>query len=117
MQNKESLYEAFAELSYAVAISDGVVEQEEIDAVVNASKDHPIQKMILTQFHSKNLDASIAQSYKNILDIHRDFRLVDEYPFLINIIEELAKKSIKDVSELEESVIGAVLEGLKKKLM
>ena len=117
MSNKEQLYEAFAELAYSVAMSDGTIEQIEIDTVIEASKGHEIQKNISTLFNSKNNEISVAQSFKNILDLHREIIEQDkEYPFLIGIIEKLSRVSVKD-ELIEDTIIGSVLESLKKKLL
>ena len=114
---KEKLYSSFAELIYAIAMADGILEDIEKEAIENSTNEHPIQGIINQLFEDDNIieEVSIVGSYKNIVDYYREYGEDEEYAFLINILEELSKACKTD--EADEDLIDSIIDELKEKLI
>lgn len=94
MVNKEKLYEAFGELLYAVAISDGVVQQEEKAKLEEKLAQYSWGEQVLWSF---NYEAANHHNLKGAYD--RAFSVMNEYgPFrefyeFMQLLEEVAASS------------------------
>lgn len=100
--NKEKLYEAFGELVYVVAMTDGIIQPEEKDALKKIIANHPWAKEIEWSFNyeiEKHQD--IDYLYKRVLDQCHKNGPDPEYKFLVEVLEAVANASSNKVSEKE----------------
>lgn len=94
MSNKEKLFDAFGELVYVVAMTDGIIQPEEKQALQNIIAKHPWAKEIEWSFNyevEKHQD--IDYLYKRVLDYCHQNGPDPEYQFLIEILEAVAQAS------------------------
>jgi len=88
MVSKEKLYEAFGELIYAVAKADGIVQDEEVEALHKILSYHSRAAEISWSFnyeHSKN--NSVESAYSKAIDIFKENGPDPEYDFFIEAME------------------------------
>ena len=92
--NKERLYDAFGELIYALAMADGLVQPEEIQALDTILEGHRWASQIKWSFNyeaTKNFD--LQEVYKKALDTFTQHGQDEEYVYLIEILKKVAKAS------------------------
>ena len=65
MSEKEKLYETLGELLYAVAKSDGVIQEEETEALKKLFENHPWGKEIMWSFNYEDNKASTVDEVYN----------------------------------------------------
>lgn len=105
MDIQDKLWDAFGELIYCVAMTDGVVQKEEITTLENILQKHSWAKEIKWSFDyeiSKN--NSIDFLYKKVLDICHEYGPSAEYQFLIEILTQVAEAS-NGIDKDEENLI------------
>jgi len=104
MSNKEKLYEVFGEMVYVVAMSDGIIQAEEKDALGKILADHPLAQEIEWSFNYEiNKHNDPEYLYNRVLNYCHQNGPDPEYQFLIEILEAVAKASPD--SENEKKVI------------
>lgn len=116
MENKEQLYESFAELIFSVAMADGVIDDEEINYLHTLFNGHPVEQKILSlhQNHNSETEISLVQSYKNTLNYCKQHGHDPEYEFLISNLEKFTKVSKpSDDDDMNEIII----DGLRTHLL
>jgi len=102
MSNKEKLYEVFGEMVYVVAMSDGIIQPEEKDALDKILKDHPLAQEIEWSFNYEiSKHNSLEYLYERVLNYCHQHGPDPEYQFLIEILEAVAKASPQTMSEKE----------------
>ncbi len=104
MGNKEKLYDAFGELVYVVAMTDGIIQPEEKKALQDIIANHPWANEIEWSFNyevEKHQD--IDYLYKRVLDACYLNGPDPEYKFLIEVLEAVAQASTS--AEDEKQVI------------
>lgn len=101
--NKERLYDAFGELIYALAMADGLIQPEEIQALDTILQGHPWASQIKWSFdYEVNKGLDIKQVYKKALDTFTQHGQDKEYAYLIDVLQKVAKASDGiDVAEQE----------------
>ncbi len=101
MNLKEKLYDAFGELIYIVAMADGLIQKEEVEALERILVNHPWAKEIKWSFDfevQKNENVDFV--YNKVLDYCYQNGPDPEYKFLLEILEEVARASDGiDISE------------------
>ena len=103
--NKEKLYEAFGELIYAVAMVDGVIQQEEKDALDKILRGHSWANEIKWSFNYEMEHRNfIDYLYNKVVDACHQAGPQPEYKFLIEIMEEIANAS-NGIDSAEEKII------------
>ncbi len=95
MVNKDHFYRTFGELLYVVAMSDGVIQPEETDALDAILKEHPRGEEIQWSFdYEKNHNnGDIESLYKKVVAIFSDAGPNEEYDFMISSLKKLAVAS------------------------
>ena len=93
MESKEKVFEAFAELIYAVIMADGEIKEPEKSLVTNIVINHPISVYIDAHLASGVKNTSIVQSFLHTLDVCKEHGNDIEYSFLLNILIEISKVS------------------------
>jgi uncharacterized tellurite resistance protein B-like protein len=111
--NKERLYDAFGELIYALAMADGLIQAEEIQALDTILQGHPWASQIKWSFNyeaTKNLD--LKDVYKKALNTFTQHGQDQEYVYLIDILQKVAKAS-DGIDEAEQEMIERFQQDLK----
>lgn len=93
MESKKKVYEAFAELIYAVVMADGEVKDPEKSLITNIVSSHPIAADIQNHLASGAKNTSIVQSFLYTLDVCKEHGRDEEYSFLLNILVQISKVS------------------------
>ncbi|WP_291725543.1 TerB family tellurite resistance protein [Bernardetia sp.] len=92
--NKERLYDAFGELIYALAMADGLIQPEEIQALNSILKGHPWASQIKWSFdYEASKSINLQDVYKKALDTFTQHGQDEEYAYLIDVLEKVAKAS------------------------
>jgi hypothetical protein len=117
MGNKEKLYDAFGELVYVVAMTDGIIQPEEKKALHEIIANHPWANEIEWSFNyevEKHQD--IDYLYKRVLDACHQNGPDPEYKFLIEVLEAVAEasKSSRDEKEIIDRFTFELTERFKK---
>lgn len=105
MVSKDRLHQTFGELLYVLAMSDGVIQKEEINTLEEILTGHPKGKDIKWSFdYETNNQTDIETLYKKIIEVFSDNGPDEEYDFMIYALTKVAEAS-KGVDENEEKVI------------
>ena len=110
MDSKEKVYDAFAELIYAVVIADGKISGTEKKVISDVIQGHLIKIDIQKYFDSKITGISIVQSFLNTFEVCKQHGKDSEYPFLLKILEDVSRVSEglnKDEDNLLEEFISS----------
>ena len=90
-KEKEELFKAFGELLYAVASSDGSIQQEEKALLTQLLAHHKYAFDIIVTFKSHvNTEHSVAEAYTNAINTFKDYGYFKGYQEFKLIMEELA---------------------------
>lgn len=104
MQDKEKLYDAFGELIYAVAMADGVVQDEEVDQLNEILNDHPWASNISWSFnYERNAGLSVDEVYKKVISFCQAYGPTREYEEMIDVMMKVADAS--DGVDFNEEII------------
>ncbi|MBQ4822045.1 TerB family tellurite resistance protein [Aquimarina sp. MMG016] len=105
MVSKDRLYQTFGELLYVVAMSDGVIQKEEIQTLEEILMGHPKGNEIKWSFDYENDQQSdIETLYKKVIEVFSDNGPDEEYDFMIYALSKIAEAS-KGTDAKEEAVI------------
>lgn len=113
MASKEKVYEAFGELLYAVARSEGKVKQKTIDHLENILKKYTWGNEAIWSFkYEKEHKKSFEETYDHAVDIFIEYGPFEEYEKFFELIEE--------INQEDNSIFGnrgqKILINFKKKL-
>lgn len=105
MVNKDRLYQTFGELVYVLAMSDGVIQEEEIHVLDDILKAHPNGKDIKWSFdYEVDKENHIETLYQKIIAVFSDHGPDEEYDFMIHVLTKVAEAS-QGMDEDEEQMI------------
>ncbi|MFK7947499.1 MAG: TerB family tellurite resistance protein [Saprospiraceae bacterium] len=105
MVGKVELYDAFGELMYAVAKADGLIQNEEIQALNKLVESHPWAKEIVWSFnYEQGKGKSVEEAYEKALYTCQQYGPSPEYPELLSLLTEIAAAS-EGVSNEEKAII------------
>jgi uncharacterized tellurite resistance protein B-like protein len=94
MRNREKLFEAFGELIYAVAKTDGNVQQEEMEKMRSLFKYKKGGEEVIWSFNYENKhNNTVKDAYERALEAMIAYGAYDGYSELIYILNEVAKSS------------------------
>jgi len=94
MVSKTKLYDAFGELIYAIAIADGMIQQEELDSLETILKGHPWAKEIQWSFdYEHRKQHNLMETYNKAVETLKDHGPSEEYVYLIEVLGEVAAAS------------------------
>lgn len=115
-QNKTELYQSFASLIYAVAMADGILMNEEKDAIRKVIGNHPMMAPLNSLFESKEkLEISIVSAYYEVMTYIKQNKPDPEFSFLVQVLESLSSLS-EGVEEEEGNLVEEFIIDLKSKL-
>jgi len=110
---KSQLYSAFGEVMYTMAMADGKVHAKEIVALQNIIKDHEWARGISWSFDYENeRKRDTDEVMRFAMQVFKDNGPSDEYPFFLNVLEEIARAHDGIVNE--EKIL---IDTLKKELL
>ncbi|MDF1551067.1 MAG: hypothetical protein P1P88_24815 [Bacteroidales bacterium] len=102
MSNKEKLYDAFGELVYVVAMTDGIIQAEEKKALHDIISNHTWASEIEWSFNYEvEKQQDVDYLYKKVLDYCHQNGPDPEYQFLIEILEAVAMASTHKDDEIQ----------------
>ncbi|MDB4728086.1 hypothetical protein OAF63_04770 [Saprospiraceae bacterium] len=94
MTSKTRLYDAFGELIYAVALADGLIQQEELDKIDEVLKNHQWGKDVKWSFdYEARKGNDPKDAFEKALDLFKENGPDPDYYNLIDIIERIAVSS------------------------
>ncbi|WP_338765056.1 TerB family tellurite resistance protein [Bernardetia sp. ABR2-2B] len=112
--NKERLYDAFGELIYALAMADGLIQPKEIQALDRILEGHAWASQIKWSFnYEANKALDLKQVYKKALDTFTQHGPDEEYIYLIEILQKVAKAS-DGIDAAEQEMIELFQKDLKE---
>ncbi|MGY3795330.1 tellurite resistance TerB family protein [uncultured Aquimarina sp.] len=104
MVSRDRLYQTFGELLYVIAMSDGVIQKEEVNVLEEILKAHPKGQDIKWSFDYENRnDSDIETLYKKIIEVFSDNGPDEEYDFMIYALTRIAEA--KDGIEANEQKV------------
>ncbi|AXT61636.1 TerB family tellurite resistance protein [Aquimarina sp. AD10] len=105
MVSKDRLYQTFGELLYVIAMSDGVIQKEEVETLEDILKSHPMGAEIKWSFDYENENQNdIEGLYKKVIEVFSDNGPDEEYDFMIYALTKIAEAS-KGIAPDEEKII------------
>lgn len=94
MTPKERIYDAFGELLYLVAKSDGLIQPEEVESLEMILRGHPKAREIKWSFDYERTHRNNPEDlYLKVIERCRENGPDPEYQFLIDMLEEVARAS------------------------
>ncbi len=109
MKNTHKLFEAFGELLYVVAMADGVIQKEELAVIEERLSNHKWGKDIKWSFdYEVSKENSLEFLYKKVVAYCEDHGPDEEYDFLVELLNEVAKSSNGIEKEEKEKIEGFV---------
>ena len=92
MVSKTRLYDAFGELIYSIAVADGIVDPEEVEALHKILAGHPWAKEIEWSFNYELAKGnSLKDTYLKALETLKENGPHPDFAYLIEVLEEVAK--------------------------
>ncbi|GAA4275116.1 TerB family tellurite resistance protein [Aquimarina gracilis] len=105
MVSRERLYRTFGELLYVLAMSDGVIQKEEVETLEEILQGHPKGKEIKWSFDYESTNQNdIETLYKKVIEVFSDNGPDHEYDFMIYALTKIADAS-KGVNAEEQKLI------------
>lgn len=105
MVSRERLYRTFGELLYVIAMSDGVIQKEEVETLEEILKGHPKGADIKWSFdYETDNQTDIEDLYRKVIEVFSDNGPDMEYDFMIYALTQIAKAS-EGVGSDEEKII------------
>lgn len=101
----DKLYDAFGELIYVLAMSDGEVQEEELKMFKDIMKDHEWAKQIEWSFnYEKGKNRNLADLYDKVKFACFDVGPHPEYANMIDVLKKVAEAS-NGISMEEKNII------------
>ena len=92
--SKDQLYDALGELIYAVAFSDGEIQQSEIDKLESVLAQHEWSAAVRWSFDYENSKhQSVEDAYQKALETCKNYGPTEEDASLFTILDEVAEAS------------------------
>lgn len=109
MTPKERIYDAFGELAYLVARSDGLIQPEEVVKLEEILMAHPKGREIKWSFDYERRKRNDPEAlYKKVIDCCRENGPDPEYQFLVEMLERVALASAGIDSSEEAAIKGFI---------
>ncbi len=110
--NKVQVYDAFGELLFLLAQSDGQIQQVELDMIDELLKAHPWSEEIKWSFdYEVKKGNDLEDLFKKVLYACHDYGPDPEYQFMIDVLEKVAEASA-GIDEKERALIEKFKEDL-----
>lgn len=107
--------DAFGELIYVVAMADGTIQDEELKTIEEKLKYHKWGRDIQWSFnYEMKKGSSPEEVYYKVLSYCESYGPAEEYQFLIEILEDVAKSS-NGIDAQEEKVMNDFVNDLTER--
>lgn len=117
MTAREKLHEAFGELIYSICKTDGDVQESEVEKLKERLKGHSGAESILWSFNYENYKSKpVADTYRKAMFTCKDHGPDPEYPFLLNLLKEVAAAS-NGLDEAERNLVNGFEAELKEQFI
>lgn len=94
------LYDAFGELLFVLAKSDGRVQEEEVETLEELLQDHPWAKEIVWSFdYELNKKNALEDTYLKVFHACVEIGPNPEYALMLDVLEKVADSSFGIVEE------------------
>ncbi|MGD1843802.1 MAG: TerB family tellurite resistance protein [Salibacteraceae bacterium] len=115
MAATDKLYDAFGELIYVLAMSDGVIEPVELAVIEKKLAEHEWGQAIKWSFdYEVKQNRSLEELYKKVIIYCERHGPDSEYAFLIEVLEEVAHANA-EFHASERKVLDSFVSDLTKK--
>ncbi|MHA7059350.1 tellurite resistance TerB family protein [Aquimarina sp. M1] len=115
MVSRDRLYQTFGELLYVIAMSDGVIQKEEVNTLEEILKAHPKGQEIKWSFdYESDHENDIETLYKRVIEVFSDNGPDEEYDFMIYALTKIAEAT-DGISSKEKNVINSFSKDLLKR--
>ncbi|MFK7756324.1 MAG: TerB family tellurite resistance protein [Flavobacteriales bacterium] len=118
MTKKEKLYETLGELLFAIAKADGIIQNEEKQALNELLKRHRWASEIKWSFdYEESKNSSIEETYKKVINYCHSYGPAPEYKEFIDAMNFIAKSSAhvdKDESQIITSFSKDLIERFQR---
>ncbi len=115
MVSRDRLYQTFGELLYVIAMSDGVIQKEEVQALEEILKAHPRGQEIKWSFdYESDNQNDIETLYKKVIEVFSDNGPDEEYDFMIYALTRIAEAT-DGIDSKEEKIIKSFSKDLLKR--
>ncbi|WP_062057154.1 hypothetical protein [Aquimarina longa] len=105
MVSRDRLYQTFGELLYVIAMSDGIIQKEEVKILEEILRGHPKGAVIKWSFDYENEHQSDVETlYKKVIEVFSDNGPDEEYDFMIYALTKIAEVN-NGIDSKEEKVI------------
>lgn len=105
MTETERLFEVFGELLYAIAMSDGVIQKEEITAFEEVLENHPWSTSVKWSFNYETTKGTaIEDVYNKVINFCHHHGPSAHYPDFISAMEKIAAAA-NGIDEKEAAMI------------
>ncbi len=105
MVSRERLYRTFGELLYVIAMSDGVIQKEEVETLEEILMGHPKGADIKWSFeYESDNQSDIENLYKKVIEVFSDNGPDMEYDFMLYALTKIAEAT-DGIDKNEEQVI------------
>lgn len=107
MTEKEKLYEVLGELLYVIAKADGVIQNEERDALKKLLKNHSWASDVNWSFnYEESKNSSAEEIYKKVINFCQSYGPTPEYDEFIDAMKFVANAS-EGIDESESQIINS----------
>jgi len=107
MQKIEKLYEVMGELLYAVAKADGIIQNEEKEALKKLLQNHASKDEILWSFEYEEAhNTSVEEIYKKVINFCHSYGPAAQYQEFIEAMNIIANAA-EGVDENESKIINS----------
>ena len=107
MTEKEKLYEVLGELLYVIAKTDGVIQNEEREALRLLLKDHSWAADVNWSFnYEESKNSSVEEIYKKVISFCQNYGPTPEYDEFIGAMKLVANAS-EGIDENESQIINS----------
>lgn len=115
-QDKSNLYRSFGDLIYAIAMADGILQDEEKTAIRKIIGEHAMMPYIEQALDRKEKkEISIVSAYYKVMTYIKENKPDPEFHFLLKVLEALSKLSA-GVDEDDENLMEDFIADLRSKL-
>ncbi len=115
MNKLDKLYETFGELLYVLAKADGIIQDEEIEALHKLLGNHPWAKDVEWSFnYEKDHNNDIDMVYKKVIDYCAEYGPTPEYKDFIDVMTHVANAS-SGIDAEEQKIINSFTNDLTER--
>ena len=107
MTDKEKIYETLGELLFAVAMADGVIQEEEKEALNNLLANHKWASEIKWSFdYEANKSSSVEEVYEKVISFCHGYGPAPEYLEFIEAMKTIAEAA-DGLDEREDDIVNS----------